>query len=288
MRYNIIGNIASGHGVTRSWELLRDLLTADGHDVRGVSTALTERERPAKADVNVFLQSVRSEFMDCAPKNVLVPNARVGIAAQEFDRAQNLCAERCTAILCKTEELWYALKRRFGAKAHYTGWFSYDLFQPHVVREQKFLCVDGSPYKCTDLVIKTWSQERITLPLTVLGGTRGSTVNNPHVTILPWSSDREYVARLFNQHAYHLCLSSAASWDHSSWEALSCGAYTIGFNYDETPFTQLVPRTVSPAYLTNVVRGARNTELLSQRARNLFLETCNANKRAIRAILCGT
>lgn len=241
---NIINRSESG--LAADAEIIASALGAMGCRVRALNTdrpralrllsyaAARVRKRLGQDTVvNLHCEQIAERFIDCAHRNVLIPNQEWA-----WPRTQELLG-RMDAIFCKTRYATgiYAVH----GNAVFTGFSSHDRHDPRVDKDfGAFLHLAGkSQQKGTRTLASLWSRhpEWPTLHIVsrrqgLLDGIAGS--NIVHVEHLAQAELRT----LQNRCGVHLCPSEAEGYGHSIGEGLGTGALVL--TTDAPPMNELV------------------------------------------------
>jgi hypothetical protein len=227
LRINLVTNWRDGKGLWRDGCLLESLLLTWGHQPRRVHFTAPAEAEPA--DLNVFIETIRSDRFPLAPRNWLIPNP------EWFTNAELPHLPRFDRVLCKTREA----ERLFVPltdKAVYTGFESEDRYDPDVPREAKVLHVaGGSILKGTQAVLDAWEQFAPPYPLTVVGDEQVVKPRQiPNVTYRLGRLPDDELKTLQNSHRVHLQPSEAEGWGHTIYEGLGCNALLLATDCDSS------------------------------------------------------
>jgi glycosyltransferase involved in cell wall biosynthesis len=219
-RVQIISNLNNGAGLQKDFELLRDLLVEQGHQVVGVHF---RGPCNSTADLNIFLEVIVPAHMWMARRNFFIPNP------EWYFNQWDECLSRFTAVLCKTRACLELFKSKVPeSKLHFTGFFSKDLYEPAIPRERRFLHAAGlSQTKNTVAIIDAWNHFKIPYPLTVVSDHYGG--RYPNITFMRRISDGQ-IKVLMNSHQFHLMPSMYEGFGHAIHEGFSCKAVMITTN----------------------------------------------------------
>jgi hypothetical protein len=253
LRINLIA-WDNGFGLTRNLHLLRQALTAGGHDV-GVSAirrgklrkilhplrlragtlwrALRGRDR-RRWDVNLMLEHVRPEFFALARHNVLMPHPEWFLGR---DRAALAGIGRVFALTHHAVPIF----DRLGTPVEYVGFTSEDRLDRQVPRERAFFHLAGrSSNKGTEPLLALWRKHPEWPTLTVVQNPRAAKPGAPAANIhhLIDYLDDAALQRLQNAHRFHLCPSETEGFGHYLVEAMSIGAVTL--SVDAPPMNEMV------------------------------------------------
>jgi hypothetical protein len=200
--------------------VLSQELISRGHEVTRVQF---DRPQFNRADVNVFLEIINEQMLGLANQNWIVPNPEWYYI--HWPRAP------FRWFLAKTHDSGRRFATLVNGKCRYIGWRSRDLYRPAVRRERKFLHVAGkSRFKNTDAVEMGCGLAGV--PVTVVRDGIGRI------------SD-DYLAELFNSHAFFLCPSQYEGYGMALHEALGCGAVII--TTDAAPMNEIAPSVLIPS-----------------------------------------
>lgn len=219
-RVHIISNINNGAGLQKDFELLRDLLIEQGHQVEGVHF---RGPCNSTADINIFLEVIVPAHIHRARRNFFIPNP------EWYFYPWDDLLPSFDAVLCKTRACFDLFKLRVSAdRLHFTGFFSKDMYEPAIPRERKFLHVAGlSQTKNTMAVVGAWEHFKICCPLTVVSDFYDTPT--PNITFLRRIPD-EQIKVLMNSHKFHLMPSMYEGFGHVIHEGFSCKAVMITTN----------------------------------------------------------
>jgi hypothetical protein len=214
----------NGVGLTADMGLLEDILRGAGFNVERVPYTA---QRMRFCDVAIFLELF-------SPRLTKYTKRSIGVFNLEW------FMDRWVQYLPHMHQLWAKSReavdvyRQLGLSSHYTGFASYDVYDPSVVRQRACLHVRGhSGLKNTEAVINAWSRHPDLPHLTIVSAAPLQVPAN--VTVLP-RIPREELVRLMNANAVHLCPSRSEGWGHYITEALSTGAHVI--TTDASPMSE--------------------------------------------------
>ena len=281
----------SQHGIAFSTELLDQVLTAAGHDVRRHGI---EEQPPAdvRFDVVLFLERIAVQWLHVATNTALMPNP-------EWFRDEFIeLLGDIDVVFAKTRDAERAFAER-GCNVVHTGFTSRDQWLPEVDRSlQNWIHVAGlNKQKGTETVVEVWAANPDFPELTIVQ-TPPVTLRKPPTPNVKLFHDylpEPVVQVLQNRAGVHVCPSEAEGWGHYIVEALSVGAVVI--TTDAPPMNELVrpdrgilcaystsrPQRfgnayfVSPEDLETTVRATLERDVadlheLGRRARQFFLE----------------
>ncbi len=187
-----------------------------------------------QVDVQLSVERVYAPTLDCARRNVLMPNP------EWFLPAWIAFLPRFERVLCKSRHA-VQIFERLGCRTLYTGFTSEDRLDRAVPREDAFLHLAGrSSAKGTRILLDAWCRHPEWPRLTVVqcarkahGLPRADNIEHR----LGYVRDDE-LRRLQNAHRFHICPSEVEGFGHYIAEAMSVGAVVI--TTDAAPMNELV------------------------------------------------
>jgi len=206
MRINIITSL-NGVGLERDAYILRDAL--QGHEVNIVNLL---KPRIKRADVNIFCEIIKPNFLKLATKNYFIPNPEWYVMGWDryLDKVE---------VLNKTR---YS-QREFGGE--YIGFTSLDFWNGGN-KVRRFAHYSGkSSYKGTEYIFQAWKPEYPTLY--VKRDRNPMNVQLPNVEYQYKRLPEDEFKANFAESQIHLCPSIAEGWGHYIWEAMSAGNVVI-------------------------------------------------------------
>lgn len=308
----------NGAGLSRDLAIVADVLRAH-HEVSAVglgSHRLGARLRHwwararcrlrGRYDAQVSLERVYAPTLDCAGRNLLIPNP------EWFKPEWVALLPRFEQVLCKTRHA-EPLFAQLGCSTLYTGFTCADRFDPGVPRQAAFFHLAGrSTAKGTDVVIDAWRRHPEWPCLTVVQRKRHARPERaaPNIVMLAGYLDDAGLQGLQNAHRFHICPSEVEGFGHSIAEAMSVGAVVL--TTDAAPMNELVDPACGlllactpgaqmglgrryhvsvDAIEAGVARALRlsPTECvqLGQRARTRFLQRDTAFRERLAAVMCS-
>ena len=256
MRIQLIG-WDNGRGLSHDIRLLRETLTALGHqvDLAAVPPGRKQRLRawrrrlrlawralrhgePRRYDLGIMLERALPEYLPLARRNAFIPNP------EWLSPRDQRHLHRFDAIFAKTQVAAAALAAR-GLPVHCIGFRSVDCRRADVPREAGVLHLAGaSRMKGTARLLAAWARHPAWPRLLVLQSAELA-ANMPDVSgcanieqRIGRVPDIEQIRRLQNAYPLHACLSEAEGWGHYIVEAMSCGAVVLAC--DAPPMNELV------------------------------------------------
>lgn len=230
---NIIGSFV-GKGLEREALLLQALLNKHDVYVNFYHYTNFANANFVRADISIFLEVVMVQALNLSRENWFMPNS------EWHSPINDQFLPRFTKILCKTkdcERLWKAKLATAGPeRVSFTGFEARDLYNPDIVRENKFLHAAGeSEFKNTEAVINAWKNNNWVCKkphLTVL--TRQKKYRDlcegcEEITCIERASEEELV-KLFNSHRFHVMPSAYEGFGHSLNESIGVGALVVTTN----------------------------------------------------------
>lgn len=226
MHVAIVSNITAGIGLTRDFELLRDLLRSAGHEVDGLQYDDPIPDGLPAFELAIFLEVVPRAFLNIAPVNWLFANPEW--VKPEMIR---LIERNIDKVFAKTKEGERLLKPLFGARVHFTGFCARDQYDPAIQREPIFLHVGGnSSIRGTQAVLDAWRWRKngksLEARLIIVSSVLQDRPDLPNVTIFERVTDEE-LKNLQNRCAFHLCPSMTEGYGHILHESLGVDAFVI-------------------------------------------------------------
>lgn len=114
----------NGVGLTTDCAILKEVLEGMGHKTRFFN--ILQNEPIPKADINIFIEQMRIEWLARATKNWFIPNP-------EWYKDPTSYLSFFDLILCRTKENERIFKK-IGSKTYYTGFASFDKYDPSVTK----------------------------------------------------------------------------------------------------------------------------------------------------------
>jgi len=280
MKINIITNWRDQKGLWRGGCLLRDNLLTWGHDVSEVQFDSRFPLRYQMSDLNIFLETLRSDLFPHARKNWWVPSPEWA-ELSDLNFIPSLDLVICMAYEAKS------LLASYTNNLTFVGWESVDRYDHSIKRSLQALHIaGGSILKGTPEVLEAWERYQLDLRLIVVGDEQ---VVKPrkikNVEYLLHRLEDTELKRLQNESKIHLCPSNTESWGHTAHEGLSVdalvitswplrGAYTVASRlYSKRCLASL--RRVDPLELSKLVLSYPHLRLQIQdqekSPRNAFL-----------------
>ena len=283
-RFNICSNINNQCGLQADGELLRDLLTSWGHEVKLVHYKKQNQiEEAPRADANIFLEVVSYDLIarHVARENWFIPNPEW---LAPWDHKNGL--PDFDKVLCKTQDAVRILTRltaEYQKKVRYIGFESKDLYDESIPRSRSFLHVAGqSRYKNTMATTYAFARmmqdEDVKPQLTIVGAYPDEYQfgkDSPNIKTYERVSDDE-MKQLMNSHLFHLMPAGYEGWGHSLHESLGCGAVTITTNHPPMNEFNGIARDLLVPYQDTI------PELAATRARVVAAPVRDIVKKALR------
>lgn len=235
----------NGAGLSRDLALVAGALARDGFDVTTTAlghrewlaqrlTAMKERFRAPRFDVNIMLQHIRPEFARTARQNVVIPNP------EWFRRRDRRALQFMDEIWLKTEHA-QPLFEPLGVPVRSIGFASGDRHEPGVAKKHAFFHSPGqSPNKGTELLLRVWAKHPEWPELVVVWRPRRANIAAlpDNVTLIRDHIPGTAYRTLQNQYRFHLCPSETEGYGHYIGEAMSCEAVVV--TLDAPPMNELV------------------------------------------------
>lgn len=226
MRIGITTNISAGIGLATEYQLLRDYLTARGHEVVGLQFDEDAPENLDPLDLMISLETVCRHLLDLAPVNWIFVNA-------EWTKPcdLDLIKRSFNKIFCKTREGERIFKQYFPDITHYVGFLARDQFDPTIQRESRFLHIGGnSSFRGTQEVLDAWKWRKdghgICENLTIVSKVLKDRPEIEGVTYIERATDQE-IRNLQNRCRFHLYPSGTEGFGHAIREGMSVNAVII-------------------------------------------------------------
>lgn len=237
-------------GLSTDMDLMEVFLAAHGFHLRRVDWKATTMP---VADIGIFLELFNPTLAYHCKKTVGIFNP------EWFLPHWKRHLRGLTQIWCKSREAQDHFNK-FNRDAHYTGFFSRDMYRDQTQRNRACLHVQGrSLLKNTDTVLEAWRLYPDLPPLTVV--TTKPVKAPPHVTVLG-RLDIDDLTHQMVRHRFHVCPSQAEGWGHYITEGLSVGAHVI--TTDASPMNEHVHTTFG-----TLVPPARSTRRFDVRAHHI-------------------
>jgi len=236
--YNIIAR-TNGVGLDRDVSLLRDALTAAGHQV-SVSHCRAKKwfhkflPKQKQFDVNIFIERIFPHWLGVAKKNILIPNQ------ERFPHRHVSRLEKIDLVLCKSQhakEIFHEL----GCKTKFISFTSQDLhLNDEIPDYQRYFHLAGrSTLKGTETLLKVWSKHPEWPRLTLVQHKENAPNEVPeNVNLVTDYLPHDELIKLCNKSGVHLCPSISEGWGHYIAEAMSCKAVVVTTN--APPMNELV------------------------------------------------
>jgi len=286
MRINIFTAL-NGVGLQRDAYILEQAL--QGHDITIVD--LNKTPRPKRADLNIFCELLKPNFLKIAPRNVLIPNPEWFMMGWQ--------------PYLKRMEIWNKTRlsqRAFGGE--YIGFTSLDFYNENKVNRWAHFSGKSS-YKGTEYLIDAWKPN---YPELVIKRDRNQIkVEKKNISYQFARLAEQQFQKYFSETLVHFCPSIAEGWGHYIWEAMGAGSVVV--TTDGAPmneyindhrllvktkgFTVLnkgVKHTIDTLDMQRVVEGLMamtENELkeIGQLNRQTYLDNDKGFKERIRAVL---
>ncbi len=209
----------NGAGLVQDMKIVKSLLEQE-HVVRVVD--FDSQKTVKEADLNIFLEVLKREFVNKARKNIIIPNP------EWFSRKWSPVIQRnFDAIFCKTKDA-VNLFNNIG-DCIYTSFTSKDRYDGRYKKEYKFGHFPGvSQTKGTDVAIKTWKRNpefpelRMITPKHVSKKVEAENINHT----VDYVSEKQ-IRKEQNKAMFHLCPTDYEGFGHFINEARSCKAVVV-------------------------------------------------------------
>jgi len=226
MKIGIVTNISAGIGLATEYGLLRDYLEKLGHQVTGFQFDEEAPEKLEPIDLMISLETVCRHLVDIAPVNWLIPNP-------EWTKPHDLdlIGRAYNKILCKTREGERIFKCYFPDRTHYVGFLARDVFNPQIIRKQRFLHIGGnSSFRGTQEVLDAWKWRKDGFPigaeLLIVSKALRERPEIPNVKYFDWLPENE-LRTLQNECLFHIYPSGTEGFGHAIREAMSTNAMVL-------------------------------------------------------------
>jgi hypothetical protein len=283
-RFNICSNIDNQCGLQADAELLRDLLTSWGHQVKLIHYRKRNQvEEAPNVDANIFLEVVNYDLIarHISRENWFIPNPEW---LAPWDHKNGL--PDFDKVLCKTQDAVRILTRltaEYQKKVRFIGFESEDMYDPNIPRERRFLHVAGqSRYKNTMATTYAFARmmqdEDVKPQLTIVGAYPDEYAfgkDAPNIKTYERVSDDE-MRQLMNSHLFHLMPAGYEGWGHALHESLGVGAVVITTNHPPMNEFEGVAKDLLVPYQDVI------PELAAMRARVVAAPVRDIVKKALR------
>jgi hypothetical protein len=230
MNIAIVSNFA-GKGLEIDFQLLRDYLQEQGHQVTGVQY---DTEHSEAYDLAIYLEVVPLNLIGLAPVRWAFLNPEW--VKPEIQKAVERHVDK---IFAKTREAQRIFSPLFPGRVHYTGFLARNQYDPTVERKKKFLHQGGdSSLRGTQELIDAWKwthkegefDAALASELVVVGKSAKNLQNfnalAPAIGFIERLEDDE-LKRLQNECLFHIYPSKTEGFGHAIHEAFSVGAVVV-------------------------------------------------------------
>lgn len=213
----------NGVGLSRDRLLLAAVLREEGFEVSMADGSSTPRPNEVP-DLAIHLEIVRSHYLKKGCKNILIPNPEWFLSEwikhlPSFD-----------TVMCKTEDA-ESIFKSFGANTVFTGFTSFDRYQPEVQKKKTNVHLQGkSSAKGTMELIKAFASPDMPTLTVLTQHQPAPRSESDNVMIIPGYVDEQTYRRLQNEALIQWCPSIYEGFGHYMNEAMSCGAVVITTN----------------------------------------------------------
>jgi glycosyltransferase involved in cell wall biosynthesis len=167
-----------------------------------------------------------------ARRQVLIPNQEWFLSRWEKH------LRRFDAVICKTraaEEIF----SRLGCRTSFSSFTSQDRRDPNGgPKRREFLAVLGKRAGIAERLLPLWARHPEWPRLTIVGDRILATTDLPNVRLIRDYVPEDEIARMQNEHLFHLAVTAAEGFGHKHNEGLSCGAVVI--TTDAPPMNEIV------------------------------------------------
>lgn len=224
---NVVTSLV-GKGLEREYTILRDLLSAHDYRVVGIHYTNWDSSPYVQANINIFLEVIHPLAFNLSRENWLFPNS------EWWDTRNDQYLPKFTKICCKTrdcERIWKAkIAGDRPERVVYVGFECRDLYDPNVLRENRFLHVAGeSEFKNTPAVIQAWNEGQGMWPLTVVTQHKkfADLVKSALITCINKKIPDDQLGYLMNSHRVHIMPCAYEGFGHLIHEGIGCGAIVL-------------------------------------------------------------
>lgn len=267
-RINIFSD-SNGKGLEKSRQVLKNALTALGHEVFEKDLSQRKFSSEPVVDINIFFQFINSRCLHFAINNWFIPNPECYF--------QNLkLLDRIDLIVCRTHEV-ERIFQSLNKKTFYLGFTGYDCFIPSDIPKDYSVCLHAageSPYKGTNSIMEAW-KDRQDLPfLNIISHLSQAPYDQGNLNWIAYKLPFEEYRALQNSCGIHICTSETEGFGHYLVEAMSTGAVVI--TTDAPPMNEYITdkRCLVPysSYFTDnlAIRYVVDSQALASAIKNLM------------------
>lgn len=188
-------------------------------------------------DVQLFLEHIHPDLIQCARVNVFVPNIE-WCNTRDYN---TLLQQQDILIIAKTQHAFRVLHSVFKDRVAHIPWCSNDMYDPAVERSDHWLHVKGvSRFKQTHVLLRTWLKhpEWPTLHIVSNGDSdRNGFLEIPvpanishNIFLHQRTLTHDELKGLMNACSFHICPSLVEGFGHYIHEGVSTGATVVTTN----------------------------------------------------------
>lgn len=241
---NVIGP-QNGFGNGRDMQIMVDVLTAAGLDVRPVGIVGTGLKARGKAmakhlaagrirsDFNLFLGPMFHEWTHLARRNFIMPNP-------EFFPDRWLGRLRSYDLVLAKTRLTEALFAKLGPRTAFTSFTSADRYiEAPRAEAPRFLHVSSTRWKGTDALAAEWARHPEWPELLMIANrSKPQTHGAANIRLIDHYLSEQDLMAVQNESTVHICCSEAEGFGHYINEAMSTRAVVL--TTDGPPMNELV------------------------------------------------
>lgn len=219
-----------GFGLQHDSEILAQELKNLGYSVRSYKLNASSIRQ---ADINVFFQESKQDFLPFAKKNYFIPNP-------EWFLEEISVISKFDMILCKTQE-GKRIFKQYHPNVVYMGFTSPDRCQLAVKKDYRLVLhlAGFNLQKGTDSVVKAWETNPDLPGLTIYRHRgRSDYPSLYNMQLFYYFVPDEELLKIQNTYGLHICTSETEGFGHYISEALSCGAIVV--TTDAPPMNEFV------------------------------------------------
>lgn len=224
----------NGVGLEAHRKLIRKELESLGHIVkdREYHESPTGLDFVRKADINIFIEAISSQWFKCAKLNWHIPNPECYV--------QDLALlDKIDLFLCCTHES-ERIFREMGKTAYFSGFTSFDCYHGEIEKNfRHYLHTQGkSNMKGTQAIADAWKYNSLLPQLTVISHYGNSPFFQENLKWIPNRVPEDRLRHLQNHCGIHLCPSETEGFGHYIMEAMSAGAVVV--TTDAPPMNEFI------------------------------------------------
>ncbi|MBA3721883.1 MAG: glycosyltransferase [Parachlamydiaceae bacterium] len=221
LTFNVISEM-NGVGLEVDQKIMANALQSLGHRIQCID--IGKKQIPPKADINIFFQRFRPEWLLTAHQNWLIPNPEWYMqGAKDLDDID--------LILCRTKEV-KRIFSKYSENIYYLGFTSIDCYKHNLGKDfHTILHLAGqSAQKGTTSIVDVWRSNPQFPLLNVIQKVNSVQINQSNYYLIPNRVDLETLRTYQNTCGIHLCPSETEGFGHYLVEAMSSGAVVVTTN----------------------------------------------------------